>query len=189
MHYIYVLAVIKENMKPGETYDEWHRRSFPEQYVWENFEYPHFGMSENQSVCRIPFNILGCENCELLIDNPDISVEHKRTIEYIISNQSSFIEDSLKMTFDYYKHLWSDFLYEFEDEIKYPNPDSIDHNKMTEMITPKTIHIANKISEGYFGLTFSNTFELEHGLGIRFRNYKIEEVGGEDIGFNLMPEK
>ena len=56
------------------------------------------------------------------------------------------------------------------------------------MITPKAVHFANKIKEGYFGILFTNTFEQEHGLGVRFRNYKIEEVGEEDIGFNLPPD-
>lgn len=41
------------------------------------------------------------------------------------------------------------------------------------------------LNEGYFGICFSCTFEDEHGLGIEFRNYKVKDVGGEDVGFNL----
>jgi hypothetical protein len=176
-------------MEPGESYDKWHRRKFPEQYVWENFNYPDFGISEHRLVCTIPFKILGCKECQLLVDNTILSEEQKETVDYLLSNQETLIDDIRKRVFEYYSFLWKDFLYEFEDEIKFPNPDSIDMKKMDEMITPKAIHMASKISEGYFGILFSTTFELEHGLGIRFRNYEIEEVGGEDTGFNLMPEK
>ncbi len=175
-------------MRPGETYDEWHRREFPSQYVWENYSYPEFGLSDNQLVCRLPIQILNWDNCKLIIDNKELSETHKTTIDYIIANQQSFVEDIRTGVFQFYTFLWNDYLKEFEDEIKYPNPNINSSQIIDLMIKPKAIHMAGKINEGYFGICFSCKFENEHGLGIEFRNYRVKDVGGEDVGFNLNPD-
>ena len=172
-------------MRPGETNDEWHRREYPSQYVWENYSYPDFGLSDEQLVCRLPITILNCDNCQLIIDNKEFSETHKTTIDYIIMNQESIVEDIRKGVFEYYTFLWDDYLKDFEDEIKYPNPKINVSQIVDSMIKPKAIHMANKINEGYFGICFSCKFEDEHGLGIEFRNYKVKDVGGEDVGFSL----
>lgn len=174
-------------MNPGESYNEWHRREYPNQYVWENYSYPDFGLSDDQLVCRLPIRIFNCDNCQLIIDNKEISETHKSTIDSIIKNQESFVEDIRKGIFEYYTFLWNDYLKDFEDEIKYPNPKINGSQIIDSMIKPKAIHLASKINEGYFGICFRCTFENEHGLGIEFRNYKVKDVGGEDVGFNLQP--
>jgi hypothetical protein len=176
-------------MRPNETYDEWHRREFSSQYIWENYSYPDFGISDNQLVCRLPIRIFNCEDCQLIADNLQISDIHKKTIDFILENQDSFIEDIRDHIFEYYKFLWNDYLNESEDEVRYPNPNTNNKVFIDNMIKPKAVHFANRISEGYFGICFKCTFEDEHGLGIRIRNYKVEKVGGEDIGFNLHPDK
>ncbi len=167
-------------MKPGETYHEWHRREYPSQYVWENYTYPDFGLSDDQLVCRLPVRIFNCDNCQLIIDSKEISQIHKTTIDYIITNQESFVEDIRKNVFEYYIFLWNDYLKDFENEIKYPNPKINDSQIIDSMIKPKTINLARKINEGYFGICLNCTFDDEHGLGIELRNYKVKEVGGED---------
>ena len=172
-------------MRPGETYNEWHRREYPDQYVWENYSYPEFGISDEQLVCKLPIRIFNCDNCQLIVDNIEISEIHKLTIDYIIMNQEIFVEDIRKSVFEYYTFLWNDYLKDFEDEIKYPNPAINDAEIIDPMIKPNSIHIAGKISEGYFGICFICTFEDEHGLGIELRNYKVNKVGGSDIGFSL----
>ena len=172
-------------MKPGETYDEWHRREFANQYVWEKYLYPEFGVSDNQLVCRIPIKILNCENCQLVIDNNEIFVIHKKTVDYIIANQESFVEEIRKSVFEYYSFLWNDYLKDFEDEIKYPNPKLNDIHIIDSMIAPKAIYMASNVNEGHFGICFKCLFEDEHGLGIEFENYKVKNIGGEDIGFSL----
>lgn len=174
--------------RPGETYDEWHRREYPSQYVWEKFSYPDFGLSDDQLVCKIPIRIFNCDNCQLVIDSKDISETHKSTIDTIIRNQESFLEDIRERIFEHYTFLWNDYLKEFEDEIKYPNPKTNSSQAIDSMIKPKAIHMASKIKEGYFGICFRCTFEREHGLGIVLRNYKVKDVGGEDVGFSLYPD-
>lgn len=175
-------------MRPGETYDEWHRREYPNQYVWENYSYPDFGLSDNQLVCRIPIRILNCDTCQLVIDGNEISENHTATINSILQNQELLIEDIRKGVFEYYTFLWNDYLKDFEDEIKYPNPKLNTSHVVDPMIKPKAIHMASKIEVGYFGVCFRCTFEGEHGLGIEFRDYKVKEVGGEDVGFSLHPD-
>jgi hypothetical protein len=172
-------------MKPGETYDEWHRREYPSQYVWENYSYPSFGLSDSQLVCRLPIRIFNCDDCQLIVDSGEISETHKSTIDYILLNQESFVEDIRQNIFEYYTFLWNDYLKDFEDEIKYPNPKINGSQIIDSMIKPKAIHMAGKIDEGYFGICFRCTFENEHGLGIKLRNYKVKYVGGEDVGFSL----
>lgn len=172
-------------MSTQEIFDEWHRREYPSQYIWENYTYPNFGSSDDQLVCRLPIRIFNCDNCQLIIDNGEISETHKSTIEYILKNQESFIEDIRKSIFDYYIFLWNDYLNEFEDDIKYPNPKNNDAQIIDSMIKPKAIHMAGKIDEGYFGICFNSTFEGDHGLGIEMRNYKVKNAGAEYVGFNL----
>jgi len=172
-------------MKPGETYNEWHRRAYPDQYMWENYSYPEFGISEQQLVCKVPIRIFNCDTCELVVDHIEISEIHKSTIDYIIVNQELFVEDIRKSVFEYYTFLWNDYLKDFEDEIKYPNPAINGAQIIDSMIKPNSIHLAGKISEGYFGICFICTFEDEHGLGIVLRDYKVNKVGGSDIGFSL----
>ncbi|WDF64338.1 DUF6985 domain-containing protein [Flavobacterium sp. KACC 22763] len=172
-------------MGAQETFDEWHRREYPSQYIWENYTYPNFGISDDQLVCRLPIRIFNCDDCQLIIDNEEVSETHKSTIEYILRNQESFIEDIQKGIFDYYIFLWNDYLNEFEDDIKYPNPMNNDAQIIDLMIKPKAIHMAGKIDEGYFGICFNSTFEGDHGLGIEMRNYKVKKVGAEYVGFNL----
>lgn len=170
-------------MKTGETYEEWHRREFPSQYVWENYSYPEFGNSDDQLVCRLPIHIFGSNNCQLVIDNLELSQNHKTTIDYIVANQESFIEDIREQVFEYYTFLWNDYLNEFEDEIKYPNPQINKNTIIDGMIKPSEIYMAGKIEEGYFGICFRSTFEGDHGLGIECRNYKVTNVGAGEVGF------
>jgi len=172
-------------MNAQETFDEWHRREYPSQYIWENYTYPNFGISDDQLVCRLPIRIFNCDDCQLIIDNEEISEIHKSTIDSILRNQESFIEDIRKGVFDYYTFLWNDYLNEFEDDIKYPNSNNNDAQIIDSMIKPKAIHMAGKIDEGYFGICFNSTFEGDHGLGIEIRNYKVKKVGDESVGFNL----
>jgi len=172
-------------MNAQETFDQWHRREYPSQYIWENYTYPNFGISDDQLVCRLPITIFNCDDCQLIIDNEEISEIHKSTIDYILKNQESFIEDIRKEVFDYYTFLWSDYLNEFEDEIKYPNPKNNSVQIIDSMIKPKAIHMARKIDEGYFGICFKCTFEGDHGLGIEMRNYKVKDVGAESVGFSF----
>lgn len=172
-------------MNAQEKFDEWHRREYPSQYIWENYTYPDFGISDDQLVCRLPIHIFNCEGCQLIIDNEEISAIHISTIDYIIKNQESFVEDIRKGVFEYYTFLWNDYLSDHEDDTKYPNPNINGSQIIDSMIQPKAIHTAGKINEGYFGICFRSAFEGEHGLGIEFRNYKVKQVGGQDVGFNL----
>lgn len=60
-------------MNPTEAYNEWQRREYLEQYIWESYNYPDMGISDEQLVCRAPIHIFGCENCQLVIDNTILS--------------------------------------------------------------------------------------------------------------------
>ena len=172
-------------MRPNETYDEWRRREFPSQYIWENYSYPDFGISDNQLVCRLPIRIFNCNECKLIIHSLQISEVHKKTIDFILENQESLVEDIRDHVFEYYKFLWNDSLKDSKDEIRYPNPNTNSKDFIDNMIKPGAVYLSGKLNEGYFGICFRCSFEEEHGLGIRLRNYKVEEVGGEDVGFSL----
>lgn len=97
-------------------------------------------------MCRLSIKIFNCGDCQLIINNEKISEIHKSTIDYILRNQESFIEDIRKRCFDYYTFLWNDYLNEFEDDIKYPNPTSNSVQIVDSMIRPKAIHMATKIN-------------------------------------------
>ena len=172
-------------MNTQESFDQWHRREYPSQYTWENYMYPDFGISDGQLVCKLPIRIFNGENCQLIIDNQQISEIHKATIDYILINQEAFIEDIRNSVFEYYTFLWNDYLNEFEDNTKYPDPKGNTAQIMDSMIKPTAIHMAGKINEGYFGICFEATFGGDHGLGIEMRHYKVKDVGGGDVGFSL----
>jgi|GEM_PF-5074466 len=130
-------------MKPNESYDEWHRREFPNQYIWENYSYPDFGISDNQLVCRLSIRIFNCTQCQLIIHSLHISEEHKKTIDFILENQESFIEDIRDQIFEYYKFLWNDSLNESKDEVRYPNPNTNSKGFIDNMIKPKAVHFVS----------------------------------------------
>ena len=47
------------------------------------------------------------------------------------------------------------------------------------------VYLPTEPQEGHFGLGFECEFEEEHGMGIRFRNWQIEESGDESVAFSL----
>lgn len=91
--------------------------------------------------------------------------------------------------FEYYQVVWPDYRRDTDDDPKAPKLGAADILRIDDLVELYSVHCAGKITEGYFGLCFDCTWDDEHDLGIRFRNYQIEVVGGSDVGFHLLPDK
>jgi hypothetical protein len=47
------------------------------------------------------------------------------------------------------------------------------------------IYLPTQPEAGYFGLGFEWQLEIEHGMGIRFRDWQLKEIGDESVLFPL----
>lgn len=92
------------------------------------------------------------------------------------------LENAVSMAaFKYYQFLVDAFRNDAEVQL----PVATDTESLKQFYQLTSIYLPNEFAQGYFGLGFECEFEIEHGLGIRFRNWQIEEVGDESEGFSL----
>ena len=64
-------------------------------------------------------------------------------------------------------------------------PEANDAKALLPFYKLTAIYLPNEPQEGHFGLGFECEFEEEHGMGIRFHNWQIEESGDESVAFSL----
>ncbi|WP_133299968.1 DUF6985 domain-containing protein [Larkinella punicea] len=170
-------------MESNETYDLWHRRQYPSQYIWESYLFPAYGITDSSCQCGVNLKIFGCNKCHFQAQGTTLNQEQIKTVTTLVEKQQSFVDDIRKSIFEYYQFIWNDYGHYMDDTTKYPLIQLNEVYKIDDLIKLKSLHCPEKMKEGTFGLCFSCTFDEEHGLGIRFKEYKIAEIGGEDVGF------
>jgi hypothetical protein len=128
---------------------------------------------QHECLVRISFNV------------DTTTIEEAKEVEgfvnQILSRLPSLEEIVATASFKYYQFLVEAFRH--DEEVKFPVATDAESLKQFYRLT--TIFLPNEFEAGYFGLGFECDFEIEHGLGIRFRNWQIEEVGDEEQGFSL----
>jgi hypothetical protein len=146
-------------------------------------------VSEYEGVlAEVPLLFLQHEGLVRINFNVDTTtVEEARQVEgfvnQILSRLPSLQEAVATASFKYYLFLVEAFRKSYGDEVQLPVATDAESLKQFYKLT--TIYLPNEFEAGYFGLGFECEFEIEHGLGIRFRNWQIEEVGDEEEGFSL----
>ena len=146
-------------------------------------------VSEYEGVlAEVPLLFLQHEGLVRINFNVDTTtVEEARQVEefvnQILSRLPSLQQTVATASFKYYLFLVEAFRKSYGDEVQLPV--ATDDESLKQFYKLTTICLPNEFEAGYFGLGFECEFEIEHGLGIRFRNWQIEEVGDEEEGFSL----
>ena len=139
-------------------------------------------------IAEMPFVFLQRNSLVKLRFNVDTTtVEEAKNVEGFVSQiltRLPSLEDVVSAaSFKYYQFLVEAFRKIYGEAVQLPIATDAESLKQFYQLT--TIYLPNEFKEGYFGLGFECEFEIEHGLGIRFRNWQIEEVGDESEGFSL----
>ncbi len=85
--------------------------------------------------------------------------------------------------FAHYLFLVEAFRTSYGDQVQLPEAADAEALKPFYQLT--TIYLPNEPEAGYFGLGFECEFEEEHGMGMRFRNWQIEEVADHEAAFSF----
>lgn len=150
---------------------------------WQDF----LRVTEYEGVlAQVPFLFLQHNGLVRISFNVDTTtVEEVKQVEgyvnQILSRLHSLEDSVAAAAFKYYQFLVEAFRHDEEVQL----PVASDAESLKQFYRLTTIFLPNEFEEGYFGLGFECEFEVEHGLGIRFRNWQIEEVGDEEVGFSL----
>ncbi len=106
--------------------------------------------------------------------------------------QDTFTNDILTKVFEFYKISYADYkegwLYSnklSEEEIEKYLPTPTTPAKLKEYITPLAIYFPNKYKckEGLIGISFDCTWDINSGLGVLIKDWKVVEASVSEISF------
>jgi hypothetical protein len=121
-----------------------------------------------------------------------ISETQKKNYDGFIIKQDVLTPEILKKIFDFYKSSYADYkegwtmagsITNKELEKHLPTPTTPENLK--PFITPAIIHIQSKqnCEEGTIGIEFNCTWDIEHGLGVKIKNWKVVEASIAEIAY------
>jgi len=127
----------------------------------------------------------------LFTDTKDsISETQRKNYEGFIDKQDFLLPEILKRIFEFYKSSYADYkegwtmagdISDKELEKHLPTPTTPENLK--PFITPVIVHIQNRhdCEEGTISIEFDCTWDIEHGLGVLIKNWKVVEASVADI--------
>ena len=129
----------------------------------------------------------------LFVDTKDsISKTQNKNYEGFIAKQDLLTPEILKKIFDFYKNSYSDYKEGWtmsggtsDKELEKHLPTPMTPEKLKAFITPAIVHIQNKedCKEGTIGIEFDCTWDIENGLGVNIRNWKVVQVGSAEVAY------
>jgi hypothetical protein len=129
----------------------------------------------------------------IFIDTPfPISDCQQKNIDNFYLKQDSFTNDILNKVFDFYKASYAVYKEGWtygnklsEEEIEKYLPTPTTPEKLKEHFTPQTIYIAdkNKCKDGFIGISFDCTWDINSGLGLLIKDWKVVAVSVSEISF------
>lgn len=129
----------------------------------------------------------------LFLDTKDsISETQKKNYDGFVAKQDLLLPEILKKIFDFYKSSYADYkegwtmaggISDKELEKHLPTPTTPQNLK--SFITPAIVHIQNKqdCKEGTIGIEFDCSWDIEHGLGVTIKNWKVIEASFAEIAY------
>lgn len=103
----------------------------------------------------------------------EVTIEHKKTYDYIIDNQKDIFNLVIDSLFEEYPKIQEESM--LDDELM-PNIKSAD--ELIQMIKPVAIEIYdNKNDEPHFGIEFNCTWDEEHGVGVQINGTDVISIG------------
>lgn len=113
----------------------------------------------------------------------EVTMEHKKTYDYIINNQKNILNLVINSLFDEYPKMQKESM--LDDELM-PNIKSVD--ELIQMIKPVAIEIYdNKNDKPYFGIEFNCIWDEEHGIGVLVNGNKILRIDDASTIFSETP--
>lgn len=111
----------------------------------------------------------------------------------IINNEHIWIENAISSITNFYKEAYPNYKTGWssgdlsESEIEKYLPQKINREKLLKLITPSEIYIGSidQCQNGIFGFGLECEWDIEHGLGLQFDNWKVNKVGGNEVAFEL----
>lgn len=112
-------------------------------------------------------------------------------VSELIKDESKWLNDAVNGILDYYQEVYLDYRDALaswgtdEETIEEILPMEIDAEKLLTLITPVEIYInpEEECAPGRFGLGFECEWESEHGLGVSFNEWDVNEVGVMEVAF------
>jgi hypothetical protein len=122
---------------------------------------------------------------EVVIDaytkEDEITKLQKETFVSFYDNFQSLMDQALKGIFNYYKQNYTEITSQGNPNEK-EAPIIKSENEMLSIIQPLQLIICNTMdNKRVVGLTCNCTWDQEHGIGVKFVDEKITEIGTQDI--------
>ncbi|UOQ78739.1 hypothetical protein MUN84_09495 [Hymenobacter sp. 5516J-16] len=137
-------------------------------------------------VAEVSLNLLQATEPVRLCFGVDTTLEEAKAAEVVVNEllqKLPSLEGTIaNAAFKYYQLLVK-ALSEYGESYSLPVAD--DAAALRQFYQLMAIHLPFELEAGHFGLEFRCEFEEEHGMGIRFRNWQIEEVGDGSEAFSL----
>lgn len=121
-----------------------------------------------------------------------ISDCQQKNLENFNLQQNTFTNDILNKVFEFYKESYDNYKEGWtygnklnEEEIEKYLPTPTTPEKLKEHFTPLTIYIAdkNKCKDGFIGISFDCTWDINSGLGVLIKDWKVVEASVSVISF------
>lgn len=121
----------------------------------------------------------------------EIGPVQKSTISLLIENEMEVMDQVMASVLSYYKSVFMEYRNAWKeagadkevlDEVL---PKIVDQSKLIKLIKPMEIYIFEDIvmEAGDFGMAFHCEWDIEHGFGIFFENWKASDVGLMEVAF------
>lgn len=124
---------------------------------------------------------------ELYGDKPvkKMSLNHKKGLEYIITNQSELLKIILSELLKLYPDMQKKYNYTGSEKQDFM-PDITDINDFAKLLSPTAIYILSVYQDKFpcIGYLFSCSWDREHALGVMMYKDRIIEFGDADTSFS-----
>lgn len=150
--------------------------------VFGNINYDYGWVKESNMYCwgekRLIKVIIDAE------EDADFESNQEEAYKIFFSNYNNFIAKAEKAVFKYYQEICSDYRDKLSDDDKDKNVPIVTSEKdMVKLVKPKQIFFPMTFDKDVreVGILLDCTWEIEHGLAVKFQNEEIVEVGYQDI--------
>ncbi|WP_228452057.1 DUF6985 domain-containing protein [Chryseobacterium sp. G0186] len=112
------------------------------------------------------------------------SSEQQNGLDYLQENQKTILDTILNELLKKYPELQKIYEYSEEDKGEFM-PDLKDIQGFAPLLSPNCFYITSVIKDHYpyIGISFSCSWDSEHGLGIMTHKNRVIEIGGADTAF------
>ncbi|OUJ75845.1 DUF6985 domain-containing protein [Hymenobacter crusticola] len=116
-------------------------------------------------------------------DMTELTSEAEAATEILLQRLPDLEQIVASTAFEHYQNVSREFKRIYGEKVEIPF--AADAAALLPFYQLQRIYLPEDSEEGRFGLGFECEWEIEHGFGIQFRNWKIVEVGGDAEAFSF----